>query len=205
MVAVSNANDIRLVIALATMLLFGSVWLAIVVFLRVKKRSSFTHLLFVTLFCIYVYKVLDYTLFQFQSLLLLKYFVPDLMLNGVAAGDRLNLIPLVTLTNGDLKTSLLNILLMMPFGFGLPFIANLSVKRIVGVGALFSIAIELVQLITGLLAQTTFRGADINDVIFNTAGTAIGCVLFVGLARMIPGRFMLPARAALPISFPEHP
>ena len=42
----------------------------------------------------------------------------------------MNLIPLVTLTPQDLKTSLLNILLMIPFGFGLPFITNFRMKKI---------------------------------------------------------------------------
>jgi glycopeptide antibiotics resistance protein len=73
---------------------------------------------------------------------------------------------------------------MIPFGFGLPFITNLRMKKIVFIGALFSIAIELLQLITGLVAKTTFRIADINDVIFNTVGVAIGYILFMGFMRI---------------------
>ena len=184
MVDVNNFNAIRFVIGLSTILLFGSIWFGIVAFLRAKKKKSFVYLLFFTIFYIYLYKVLDYTLFQFQSLLLLKHFLPDLMLNGVTAGESINLIPLITLTIEDLRTSLLNILLMMPFGFGLPFITNFCVKRIVVIGALFSIAIELLQLITGLTAKMTFRIADINDVIFNTVGVAIGYVLFIGFVRL---------------------
>ena len=48
---------------------------------------------------------------------------------------------------------------------------------------LFSTVIELLQLMTGFLAGITFRVADINDVIFNTAGVAIGHLLFVGFGR----------------------
>jgi glycopeptide antibiotics resistance protein len=179
-----DVNAIRSVIGLSTILLFGSIWCGIVGFLRVTRKKSVVHLLFFTIFYIYLYKVLDSTLFQFQSLILLKRFVPELMLNGVAAGNTFNLIPLVTLTTDDLRTSLLNILLMMPFGFGLPFITNSGAKRIVVTGALFSIAIELLQLITGLTANMTFRIADINDVIFNTAGVAIGYLLFVGFVHI---------------------
>jgi glycopeptide antibiotics resistance protein len=102
------------------------------------------------------------------------------MLNGLTAGKSINLIPLATLTLADLKTSLLNILLMVPFGFGLPFITNLRMKRVIVAGALFSIGIELLQLITGLIAQMTFRVTDINDVLFNTIGVVIGYTLFVG-------------------------
>jgi len=133
---------------------------------------------------LYIYKVLDYTLWQFQSLLLLKYFVPDLMLNGIRAGKSVNLIPLATLTLEDVKTSLLNFLLMIPFGFGLPFITNLRFKKVVVAGLLLSIVIEFLQLVTGIMANLTFRVADINDVIFNTVGVASGYALFVAFVRI---------------------
>lgn len=167
---------------LLTVLLFGLIWISIVAFLRSKKGLAY--LIFFTIFYVYIVKVLDYTLFQFQSLVLLKYFMPNLILNGQTAGQDLNLIPLITLTPQDLKTSLLNILLLIPFGFGLPFITNYRMQKIVVMGALFSILIEFMQLITGHVAKITFRIADINDVIFNTVGVAIGYILFVGFVRI---------------------
>jgi glycopeptide antibiotics resistance protein len=169
---------------LLMVLLFGSIWLGIITFLRLKKKRDFTYLIFFTVFYVYLFKVLDHTLFKFQSLLLLKYFTPGLILRGQPDGESLNLIPLITLTQGELTTSLLNILLLVPFGLGLPFIMNLHMKKMVVIGALFSVVIELLQLITGLMAKVTFRIADINDVIFNTIGVAIGYVLFVGFVRI---------------------
>lgn len=161
-----------------TILLVSLIWLGTCSFLRLKKRKSFLYLLFFTIFYIYLYKVLDYTLLQFQSLLLMQHFLPNLMLNGIEAGRVVNLIPLATLTLEDVKTSLLNILMMMPFGFGLPFITNFRFKKVVIAGLLLSIAIELLQLITGFTANTTFRVADINDLVFNTVGVAVGYILF---------------------------
>lgn len=169
---------------LLTILLFGLIWIGTVTFLRLKKKKSVVYLIFFTIFYSYLFKVLDYTLFQFQSLLLLKHFMPDLILNGQAGGKSLNLIPLVTLTPQDLKTSFLNILLLVPFGFGLPFMTDFRMKKIVVMGALFSIAIEFLQLVTGFIAKITFRIADINDVVFNTVGVAIGYILFVGFVRI---------------------
>jgi glycopeptide antibiotics resistance protein len=188
-ITVRNQNSeayekVRDTINTATMLLVGLIWLGISTFLLLKKERSLVYILFFTIFYIYIYKVLDYTLFQFQSLLLLQHFVPGLMLNGIAAGKSANLIPLATLTLEDMKTSLLNILMMMPFGFGLPFITNFRMKKIVVIGLLFSIVIEFLQLVTGFMANTTFRVADINDVMFNTAGVAIGYILFVGFVRI---------------------
>jgi glycopeptide antibiotics resistance protein len=167
-----------------TVLLFSLIWIGIVTFLLLKKKKSLVYLIFFTIFYVYLFKVLDYTLIQFQSLLLLKYFAPDLILNGQTTGKSLNLIPLITLTPQDLKTSLLNILLLIPFGFGLPFITNFRMKKIVVIGALFGIVIEFLQLITGFMAKITFRIADINDVIFNTVGVVVGYILFVGFVRI---------------------
>jgi hypothetical protein len=65
-----------------TALLFGLIWIGIVAFLRLKKEKSLIYLIFFTIFYVYLFKVLDYTLFQFQSLVLLKHFMPDLILNG---------------------------------------------------------------------------------------------------------------------------
>jgi glycopeptide antibiotics resistance protein len=169
---------------LLTVLLFGLIWIGIVTFLRLKVKKSFAYLIFFSIFYVYIAKVLDYTLFQFQSLVLLKHFMPDLILNGQTVGKSMNLIPLITLTPQDLETSLLNILLLIPFGFGLPFITNFRMKKIVVVGAFFSIVIEFLQLITGFMAKITFRIADINDVIFNTIGVAIGYILFVGFVHI---------------------
>lgn len=184
--------------------ILGLIWIGFVAFLRLKKRMSLAYLLFFTVFYIYIIKVLDYTLFQFQSLILLKYFIPSLILRGQTAEKSLNLIPLITLTLKDLETSLLNILLMIPFGFGLPFTTNFRMKRVVIAGALFSIGIELLQLMTGLVAHITFRITDINDVIFNTIGVAVGYILFVGFVRIFRDIFSNRKMSKHPISQHIH-
>jgi glycopeptide antibiotics resistance protein len=173
---------------LFTLLLFGLIWIGIIAFLRLKKKNGLVYLLLFSIFYAYIFKVLDYTLFQFQSLLLLKFVMPGLILQGQPAGHTLNLIPLITLTREDLRTSFLNILLMIPFGFGLPFITSLPMKKIVVAGALFSVVIELLQLVTGIMAKVTFRIADINDVIFNAVGVAIGYWAFVIIAHWMRSR-----------------
>lgn len=196
----NDLNAMKFAIDLSTIFLFSLVWIGIIAFLRLKKRGSFEYLLFFTIFYVYLYKVLDYTLFQFQFQLL-QYFMPGrLILQGYTAGENINLIPLIALAPGDLKTSFLNILLLVPFGFGLPFITNFCMKKTVVVGALFSATIEFLQLVSALTAKITFRIVDINDVIFNTAGAAIGYILFVGFARIcrrLPRDWKMPANPIL--------
>lgn len=180
----NKANVWSSYLNIGTLLLVSLIWIGLMTFLRLKKKISFVYLLFLTIFYIYIIKVLDYTLFQFQSLIVLKHFMPDLMLRGITAEKRLNLIPLITLRLADIKTSLLNVLLMVPFGFGLPFITNFRMKKIVLIGMCFSIGIEFLQFITGFMANITFRVADINDVIFNTIGVGFGYILFIGFMHM---------------------
>ena len=74
----------------------GVVWLALAWHLHRRGRNA-VYVAFFTVFFVYGFKVLDYTLFQFQSLLLLQHFDPNLILNGVPNDERLNLLPLVAL------------------------------------------------------------------------------------------------------------
>lgn len=76
---------------------------------RLLRRKNGIFLFFFTLLFGYLYLVLDYTLFRFQSLLLLKLLLPNLMLNGVTADSSINLVPLVALSPADITTSLLNV------------------------------------------------------------------------------------------------
>jgi glycopeptide antibiotics resistance protein len=175
--------NVSIYLNLLSVLLFGLIWIGIVTFLRLRRKKSFVYLTFFTIFYVYLVKVLDYTLFQFQSLLLLKYLQPGLILRGQAEGNSVNLIPLLTLTPGDIQTSLLNILLLVPFGFGLPFITHWRMKPVVVLGGFVSLGIELLQLLSGFVTGLTFRVADINDVLFNTLGVFIGYRLFVGFGR----------------------
>lgn len=174
----ANYKKVSGTINTVTIVLVGLIWLGIILFLKLKKQKNIVYLLFFTIFYIYLYKVIDITLIQFQSLLLLQHFLPDLMLRGIQAGRTVNLVPLATLRLVDAKTMLLNVLMMMPFGFGLPFITNFRFKKVVMTGLYLSITIELLQFITGFISNTTFRIADINDVIFNTIGVAVGYILF---------------------------
>ena len=83
----------------------------------------------------------------------------------------LNLIPLFGIID-DLSNSLLNVLLFIPLGLFLPVIWTYyrNVKSTVAFGIGLSLVIELLQMLT-------FRATDVNDLITNTAGTAIGFLL----------------------------
>jgi glycopeptide antibiotics resistance protein len=73
----------------------------------------------------------------------------------------------------------LNILLTVPFGFGLPFVADLRGREILAIGVLFSVGIELAQLLADALylALPTWS-VDINDVFLNSLGVVLGVAAF---------------------------
>ncbi|MFF3023757.1 VanZ family protein [Gottfriedia sp. NPDC057948] len=97
---------------------------------------------------------------------------------GLHVWKNQNLVPLFTLTMQDLETSLLNVLMTIPFSFGLPFITKSTFKKIVIAGLLIGVIIESLQGFIGLHNGYTFRVVDINDVIFNFTGTLIGYSIF---------------------------
>jgi glycopeptide antibiotics resistance protein len=184
--AAARYQEVSRILDVSTIGLAILTWCGVVLLLRRRRQQvGAIRVLFLAVFGVYVYKVVDVTLLQFQSLLLLQHLVPGLRLKGMAAGTSVNLLPLVTLTQRDVTTSLLNVLMMMPFGFGLPFVSRLRFPRVIVAAAVSSLAIETLQWVTGALSNTTFRVADVNDIIFNTGGAAIGYVLFIGFVRVL--------------------
>jgi len=164
---------------LSTVLAFALLYVGIVVFLRLKKKKTLVYLFFFTIFFIYMVKVIKYTQFPI-------YLIESMRANiGQHVWTNMNLIPLVTLRYISLKTSLLNIIVTIPFGFGLPFISRLRMRQVVLAGMFTSITLEALQLVTALGAGFTFRVVDINDVIFNTLGVAIGYTLCIGFMRVV--------------------
>ena len=118
------------------------------------------------LFCLFLSAV-----FSLVGIPNVLYFRPEL---------NLNLIPFLGIID-DLKNSLLNILLFIPLGFLLPLLWEpyRKISRTVFFGLIFSMTIELLQMLT-------FRATDVNDLITNTSGAAIGFLLAAPVLRKFP-------------------
>lgn len=90
----------------------------------------------------------------------------------------------------------LNILLTVPFGFGLPFVLDIRGRDVLLVGILFSVGIEIVQLLADALylALPTWS-VDINDVFLNSLGVVLGYAAF-RLASVLYGAIVgrMPVR-----------
>jgi len=165
-------------------ILVGAVllWGFLVLLFKFKFKKSFTYLFFFSIFYVYLCKVLDYTQFP---IILNEDMKRDI---GRNVWRDANFIPFY-LHAFALKTSFLNILLTIPFGFGLPFIAKVNWKKISILGVLLGVLIEMLQLTIALIVGFTLRYVDINDVIFNFCGVIIGYGIFK--VFMIVFRFLV--------------
>ena len=106
--------------------------------------------------------------------------IPDI--RSLVFDPSLNIIPIIDITNSPIsyiRNELLNILLFVPLGIFLPVIWSqdlFTLKRTVVFGLGLSFLIEVSQLFT-------FRLTDIDDIITNVLGTALGYYLLADLKK----------------------
>lgn len=113
--------------------------------------------------------------------------VPHLRFDSSAVFPfKLNLIPFVHLTEYDSKKELLlnvigNTAMFIPSGIVLPIIYKKlnSFLKVIGVGALISLCIEILQL------PFFERTSDIDDLLLNTLGAGIGYLIYTLVHKLI--------------------
>jgi glycopeptide antibiotics resistance protein len=71
-----------------------------------------------------------------------------------------------------------NILLTIPFGFGIHFVARIKLRQVLCLTLLIGCSFEFTQLIMVLMFHVGLRSIDINDIILNTTGAFIGYGLY---------------------------
>lgn len=146
---------------------FAIIYILFVVYLKYFKRKNLNELFILTLFYTYLVLVIKYTQYPviFEDV-----YVEDF--RGYSANY--NLVPLISLTRGDVRTSILNIVLFLPFGFLYFIISKFSFRKTMVIGFLISFFIEISQLIIAVTTKVYFRVSDINDIFFNVFGVLLG-------------------------------
>ena len=131
------------------------IYLVMVGTFKIVKHKDKYFFLFFTIFYVYILFVINETQFPIYST------DDDRKLFGhVAIGNGINIIPLKDALN---MTSLYNIIMMVPFGFGLPFIKRTRFRAVLFGGLLFSFLLESGQLITALIVGFPNRVVDVNE------------------------------------------
>ncbi len=149
------------------------IWAIITYILKFIKKKDNMYILFFSLFFAYLCEVINYTQFPI-------YFSSSMRKQcGQTIFNTANYIPLLYLNSKNIRTSVLNIVLTIPFGFFIPFFKKIRMKSIILYSLLIGVSIELLQLIIALIVGFTFRYLDINDVIFNFIGSLIGYLIYI--------------------------
>jgi glycopeptide antibiotics resistance protein len=138
-------------------------------YLYKKKNKSLSYIVFGGLFYLYFMLLINYT--QFPIITDLAEFETYYL------RDFINFIPLNPFTDIN-RAFLLNIILTVPFGFFIPFLKKVNFKKIVLLGLILTISIELTQLSVWLIFGAHLRYIDINDIVANLFGVLIGYGIF---------------------------
>ncbi|MBC7879106.1 MAG: VanZ family protein [Anaerolineales bacterium] len=156
-----------------THLFIGIVILAIVLIILWKKNKSFSYLFFFSIFLLYIISVVSVVAFPFP----IGYPNPDFK-------PSVNLVPFdFGICHPDMLPLCIrniyeNILLTVPFGFGVGFIFRVRSKNVLWLAVAVGFTFELIQLIISFVTRNSFRVVDINDVILNVTGVLLGYGFF---------------------------
>lgn len=156
--------DFDIFALLGFILIFGFIgW-----FLKNKRGKSRVYLIFYGFFCVYLTALCSNTIFP------LAYIGND---NTPNLWHSINCIPFISLFKWE---SLMNIGMLIPFGFAVPFVRKIpNAKVMIPVILLPGFVIELIQFLSGLASSGyTWRLIDINDYISYSIGIALGYIIF---------------------------
>jgi glycopeptide antibiotics resistance protein len=171
-------TPMRIDFDLRTVALFIALFFPIAAFLYWHKKMEFVRIIFLWIFYACIVSIFSRTMLPF-------YFDESIrQIVGQNVWSQINIIPFVLMGTEVLKTSLLNILLFIPFGFLLPFVRKTRFREAFVAGLLLSISIEIFQFLSAFISGFTFRYIDINDILFNVLGASIGFGLFRLFARL---------------------
>jgi glycopeptide antibiotics resistance protein len=143
------------------------------------RKRKLSYLLFFCLFWVYILAVVQAVIFPFviNTTPSAAGFTPSINLIPFYFGGCFNNMPALCAAGiAD------NILLTLPGGFGINFLARVRPKGIFWLALVVGFGLELVQLCISLLFRSGFRAIDINDAIFNAAGVLLGYALFRAFA-----------------------
>lgn len=158
-------------------ILLGLIYLLF--FYRKWSKKSVKELVINTLMYIYIVMVLFVTVMPFS--------IPLGATNNLFM-ETANFTPFRDLTSnyhGAVREIILNVIMMVPFGFLLPIIKKKGVLVTVVLTFLFSLSIESYQLLSTWWGSLSSRSFDVTDLITNTFGGFIGFLIYIVLRPVI--------------------
>ena len=154
--------------------LIGMLGLMMVLLILRRRGRSLEYLFFFAVFWIYLLFGIKETLLPID----ISADYLEVMRREVSFTDRLNLIPLFYGPYATFESIFpavsQNILLTLPFGFGICFLTRLKPQIFLWLGFAVGLGIEAAQLAISIPLGFPYRVTDINDVLANAAGVMLG-------------------------------
>jgi glycopeptide antibiotics resistance protein len=172
-------------------LLIGIGFLVVLLPILWWRKHNLSYLLFFSLFWMYLLAVVQVIFFPF---------VINTGNGGAAFSPSINLIPFyfgscfTHMPELCIRSLIENMILTLPFGFGLYFLLRARPKNILWVAIAVGLGLESFQLLISFVFRSGFRAVDINDAILNAAGVLLGYALFRVFAwayLKITGRYQI--------------
>ena len=171
----------------------GAAWLTglgiLAAALFVLRSRGKAYLVFFSVFWVYVLVLVSVTLFPIPLGMDagVKFGTLWQQINFMFKYSGLNLVPLYFGNCWELPQACAagiyeNILMTVPFGFGINFLARLKSRDFIWLALMVGLLIETIQFALDVALGGVFRSVDANDVLFNGLGIWIGYGLFVGFA-----------------------
>lgn len=155
---------------------FIFVFIIILLFSWFKTRNL-PYVACLAIFGVYILFLADKTLFPIH----ISGNFADMM-KSVPFTSQINLIPFNFRNPSEMsyivRELVLNIILLIPFGFGIRFIAPVKIRNIWWLALVVGSSIEVIQLIISIMIGYPYRVIDTTDVIMNTLGFLIGYGIF---------------------------
>jgi glycopeptide antibiotics resistance protein len=139
-------------------------------FIWLKTKNAY-HVFFCLVFGIYLIGVVSVVVFPFPVGYNLSDFKPNINIIPLNMG-------LCDFESLCLQQIYQNILLTIPFGFGVNFIARVKSKSVFLLALAVGFTFEFVQLVISLVVRSPFRAVDINDLFLNATGVLLGYGVF---------------------------
>lgn len=157
--------------------------LGVLLLLLWRRKRSPSYLFCCALFGLYVLFAVDRTFFPLD----ISGAYADHM-RQIPFMSGVNLKPFAFGTFGRLQIALpglfLNVMLTIPFGFGVNFLARIRPRGFLWMALVVGFGIETVQLVISLLLRYPYRVIDVDDALMNTLGVWIGYAMFRVFARL---------------------
>jgi glycopeptide antibiotics resistance protein len=162
--------------------LVGFFSLAVLLAILWFKKQNPWYLLAFSLFWLYLMMLVDVVIFPIPILREFQ-IIPGQQLGWRYVLQQVNLIPFnyVIQNNASpgaiLNEILSNLLITLPFGFGLNFLVHIQERKVIWLAFLTGLGLETAQLCVSLFVGA-YRTVDVTDVILNAFGFLLGYILF---------------------------